>query len=218
MKQFYVLEGLKVHIEMNKVLESMDCKEDNPAYEEFVKEYQEIYEQVLACMEPVGIIGFGQLTNPIASDKYPEGTQVALAVLSIGKLCEKYASDAFREGNYVRGMLCDSMADLALFSMEDRMLEQLKSACCEHQVGVLKRLEAPQDISMEVQKYAWDYLELHNRFGINISSGYMFDPIKTYCQVFVLTDDMSTFRAEHDCSQCANTACRHRQILGNPTL
>lgn len=210
MEQFYILDGFEVNIEMEQVLDAIDCRKDNPAYEEVVTEYQEICEAVQALVEPKGIMGFGKLTEQVATEEYPVGTPVVYAVLSVGDKCENYATKAFREGNYVRGMLCDAIADNALFSLEGRMLEQLKMACREHNVGIVRRLEAPHDIPMEVQRQAWDFLQLHKRFGIGISSGYMFNPIKTYCQVFVLTDDVNEFRAQHDCSKCTNVACKYR--------
>lgn len=109
-------------------------------------------------------------------------------------------------------MLCDAIADEALFSLEGRMVEKLQEICREHKVGILKRLEAPHDIPVEVQKAAWDQLELEKRFGIEISSGFMYNPVKTSCQVFVLTEDENVFKAHHDCRKCPNINCKRRSI------
>lgn len=77
-----------------------------------------------------------------------------------------------------------------------------------------QRLEAPHDIPMESQMEAWKHLELKKRFGIEISSGFMFDPVKTSCQVFILTEDEKLFQAQHDCRNCSNLKCRMRSIPG----
>lgn len=212
MKNFYELDGLVPKIELKSTLKAMDCYENSPVYEEVVEEYQEIYEEMLSLAEPVGILGFGKLSAQSATDEYPEGTPVIYAVTSIGDGIKQCSTKAFEEGDYVKGMLCDAMADDALFSLEGRMMEVLKEVCREHKVGILKRLEAPHDISMTSQRDAWECLELKKRFGIDISSGFMLDPVKTSCQVFILTEDEGTFKAQHDCRKCPNVNCKLRNI------
>lgn len=212
MENFYELHNLKFKIQKESVLKAMDCYEDSPVYEEVVDTYEEIYEDMLSLVEPVGILGFGTLLESVATEKYKAGTPVVYMVMSIGNGIKEESTKAFQEGDYVKGMLTDAMADDALFSMEEQVLARLKEVCREHNVGVLARLEAPHDISMESQKTAWEHLELKRRFGIDISTGFMFDPVKTSCQVFVLTEDADSFKAQHDCRKCPNIHCRLRNI------
>lgn len=212
MEQFYVLDQLQVNMELDPVMHALDCAKDSPVYEEFQEEYESIYQEMLALAEPVGILGIGILSQATKTEEYPAGTKVIYAVLSIGDGIKQCSTKAFQEGDYVRGMLCDAMADSALFSLENSMLEKLREICAEHGVGVLKRLEAPHDISMEIQKEAWEYLNLKERFGIDISCGYMFDPVKTSCQIFVLTEKTDVFKAQHDCRKCSNVKCKMRNI------
>lgn len=212
MENFYELHNLKFKIQKESVLKAMDCYEDSPVYEEVVDTYEEIYEDMLSLVEPVGILGFGTLPESVATEKYKAGTPVVYMVMSIGNGIKEESTKAFQEGDYVKGMLTDAMADDALFSMEEQVLARLKEVCREHNVGVLARLEAPHDISMESQKAAWEHLELKRRFGIDISTGFMFDPVKTSCQVFILTEDADSFKAQHDCRKCPNIHCRLRNI------
>ena len=204
MENFYELEGLVPKLNKSAVLKAMDCYEDSPVYEEVSEEYEEICEEMLKLTKPVGILGFGTLPEGIETKKYKAGTPVIYAVISIGDGISKCSTRGFQEGDYVKGMLCDAIADEALFSLEGRMVEKLQEICREHKVGILKRLEAPHDIPVEVQKAVWDQLELKKRFGIEISSGFMYNPVKTSCQVFVLTEDESVFKAHHDCRKCPN--------------
>ena len=212
MEQVYLIDGLKAQLNMDLVLHAIDCMPDNPVYEEFTDEYADIHEELLKMAEPVGILGFGELTDKTATDEYEAGTKIIFAVTSVGDKIKQYSTKAFAEGDYVRGMLADAIADSALFSLEGRMLEKLKAVCGEHGVGILKRLEAPHDIPMEVQREAWESLKLKETLGIDISCGYMFDPVKTSCQVFVISEDTDTFKAQHDCRKCSNTDCKYRNI------
>lgn len=212
MKKFYELQQLKPDLNKEAVLKFMDCYEDSPVYQEVSEEYEEIREKLLEMAKSQGILGFGVLPEHLASEQWKAGTPVVYAVTTIGRTVSEYSTDAFRTGDYVKGMLCDAMADEMLFSLETSMHRQLKEACQEHQMGIVKRLEAPQDIPMESQQEAWEYLELEKRFGIGISSGFMFDPLKTSCQMFVLTEDAQVFKAQHDCRSCPNMHCRMRKI------
>lgn len=212
MENFYELDNLVPSLHLNAVLKAMDCYEDSPVYEEVVDEYHEICDEMLNIAEPVGILGFGTLPKSIETKKYKEGTPIIYAVLSIGDGIKQCSTRAFREGDYVKGMLCDAMADDILFSLEGRMMEKLQEVCREHKKGILQRLEAPHDIPMESQRAAWEHLELKRRFGIDISSGFMFDPVKTSCQVFILTEDEKVFKAQHDCRKCPNVNCKLRNI------
>ena len=77
---------------------------------------------MLALVEPVGILGFGTLPKSVETKKYKAGTPIIYMVTSIGDGIKQCSTRAFQEGDYVKGMLCDAMADDALFSMEDQVI------------------------------------------------------------------------------------------------
>lgn len=208
----WILEGLQIQIDKEEVFKMIDCYEDSPVYEEVAEEYDEILEDMRALLKPIGIIGLGEITENIATEKYPAGTRTIFAVLSVGNEIKEESTKYFHEGDYVRGMLIDAIADTALFSLDDAMMDTLQKFCRKHKVGIRKRLEAPHDISMEAQKVAWERLQLKERFHIDISEGFMYDPVKTSCQIFVLSDDKEEFRAKHDCRSCNNFTCKHRRV------
>ncbi len=212
MEDFYELDHLVPKLDLNAVLKAMDCYEDSPVYEEVVEEYYDICDEMLSLVKPVGILGFGILPKEIETKKYKAGTPVIYAVLSIGDEIKQYSTMAFQKGDYVKGMLCDAMADDILFSLEEQMMEKLQEVCKEHKTGILQRLEPPNDIPMESQHVAWEHLKLEKRFGIGISTGFMFNPVKTSCQLFILTDDEKVFKAQHDCRKCPNINCKMRNI------
>lgn len=214
MEQFYILDKLNTRIEMDQVLQWLDCTAESPVYQEFVEEYREIEGEINSLIKPAGMLGFGQLSEAVATEKYPAGTKVLFAVTSVGGEASEASTKAFAQGNYVRGMLWDAIADVALFSLEDDLQREVKTVCGMHHVGIEKRLEAPQDISMEVQRLAWEVLQLKEHLGMDISSGFMLNPVKSSCQVFVLSADENTFRVQHDCRNCPNVNCKMRKIPG----
>ncbi len=218
MEQFYTIDNLKASFEKEAVLAAIDCTEDSPVYEMVEEEYLDICEEAEGLIAPVGMLGFGVTQAEASSPSCKEGTRVIYAILSVGDAIKQKSTQAFTEGDYVCGMLWDAIADEALFSLEGRMKEVLKEVCAQHGVGILRRLEAPHDIPMQVQRAAWECLNLKERLGIDISCGYMFDPVKTSCQVFVISEDKEVFRAEHDCRKCPNISCKRRNVQPSPVM
>lgn len=212
MQNFYELDGFELKAERKSILAHVDCYEDSPVYEMMCEEYEDIIDEMMDLARPVGIIGFGTLPKSAATDDYKEGTPIIYGLCSIGGAISEQSTQAFADGEYVRGMLCDSIATNLLFSMEGRLLECLEEICREHHVGILRRLEAPHDLPMTIQREAWKHLELERRFGIRISSGKMFDPVKTSLNVYILTEDTGTFKAQHDCRRCSNFSCKFRNL------
>ena len=99
-------------------------------------------------------------------------------------------------------------------------MDTLQKFCRKHKVGIRKRLEAPHDISMEAQKVAWERLQLKERFHIDISEGFMYDPSKLrarylFCQMTKRSSGQST-TADPAIILPANTAecsrCRLRTV------
>ena len=132
----WILEGLQIQIDKEEVFKMIDCYEDSPVYEEVAEEYDEILEDMRALLKPIGIIGLGEITENIATEKYPAGTRTIFAVLSVGNEIKEESTKYFHEGDYVRGMLIDAIADTALFSLDDETeFEVLTGTLSEEDYG-----------------------------------------------------------------------------------
>ena len=75
MENFYEIDHLVPKLDRDSVLKAMDCYEDSPVYEEVVDEYEEICEDMLKLAEPVGILGFGTLSESIETKQYKADPQ-----------------------------------------------------------------------------------------------------------------------------------------------
>ena len=212
MEDYRLLKDLSVRIDRDQVLRQIDCYEDSPVYEQVLEEYEDHIEELKALAEPCGIIGITNLPEDIRARGESPCAPVIYSVVSVGNALKDRSTQAFAAGDYVLGMMIDAVADSALFSLEEGMIRQLRAFCKEHHVGIRRRIEAPYDIPMKVQKAAHDFLKTEERLGIGITTGYMFDPVKTACQVFILSDNEREFQAVHDCRHCPNLTCKQRHI------
>ncbi len=207
---------LQVEINQAGVLRQIDCYEGSDYYEEIVEEYEEILEEMLSLCEPVLLMERGTIPKELATEDMPVGTPVLMLLYSIGGGISAYSTKSFAEGDYVKGMLADAMADSALFSMEKDFLPYLKEFCAETKMGISRRLEAPHQIPMKAQKFIWEKTRARELCGIGISSGFMLDPVKSNTILYVLTKDEEKFQYQHDCRTCDNYKCKMRHVPDVP--
>lgn len=207
---------LKVTINMDEVLHRIDCHKDSDIYEEIVEEYREIEAEMYALCEPVFLLECGEIGPELAVEGVQEGTPVLMTLFSIGGKLSQYSTRAFTEGDYVKGMLADAIADAALFSLKKEIIPYLKEACGERKMGISRRLEAPQDIPIQAQKVVWEQTKAYERCGIGITSGYMLDPVKSHAEIYVLSKDQELFFHQHNCRKCSRFDCKGRNIPDIP--
>lgn len=198
-------------IDFETVMKLIRCTPDNPIYNEMTYEFSQIYEEAFSLLKPIGILGFGALTKRTATADFPAGTKIIYAITSIGDSLSHRSSKAFSDGDYIKGMLYDAMADSALFSLDIPIQTHLHTLCRTHKIGILRSLDAPSDISMEIHQEAWKALELKKNFGIKITDSFMLDPIKSMCKIFVVCENSDIFNAAHNCKNCPNQNCSIRQ-------
>lgn len=212
MEKVIVIEHAKTLLNREEVLRQVDCYEGSPIYEEVIEEYEQIREQILQMCTPVILFQFGEIEESLVSEKVPFGSQVVYALYSVGGKISRYSTKAFEQGDYLKGMLADAMADCLLFSMQREVDGLLRQECARRHMGISGRLEAPQDIPMVAQKVIHRRTQAQELKGIEISSGYMFDPVKSNGIIYLLTEDERVFKSQHDCRRCNRVDCKMRKI------
>ena len=208
MEKIKVLRDFHPFIDREKVFRQLNCYPDSPVYEEMEESFDEIKDEMLNLCKPMGVLALGRI--PI--DYFQQEKEAVYVLVTIGQEISDLSTVKFAEGDYVQGMLIDAIADSILFSLEDDIQRELRNACVEWKRGVSKRMEAPQDISMEIQKEALKQTNAEELLGLELSSGYMFRPIKTSSQIFLTTDDEKVFKAQHNCRTCPNVNCHLRHV------
>lgn len=205
-------EQLEIVINREAVFQMTDCRPDSPVYEAIAEAYEELLPEALSCAEGRCIYGFGELSEMDASAEYPAGTKVIYVISTVGAAFSSLSSRMFEAGEYVKGMLADAMADSALFELEAQWMPELREFCWEHGVGIRARLEAPNGLPMTVQQTAFEVLHAREELGLEITSGFMYNPVKSSCLVLAVTEDACQFHAEHDCRNCPAVNCNMRKV------
>ncbi len=209
MGQATIINTFNIDIQQEAVLNQIGCYEESSIYSEIVEEYHELMPQAMGLIEPYGIFEVVD-KNGTLGQEWAERSLIYVT-LTVGNKISEYVSQLFIEGDYLKAMLADALADRYLFSMEKAMEEPIRIACERRHQGIERRLEAPNDLPLEVQKVVWDVLQLKERLNIDLSRGYMFNPVKTTAYFLVLSEDAKRFNIQHDCSKCPAIKCKFRQ-------
>lgn len=146
--------NLKTELSNEKILKKLNCTMASPLHDEFLEELLEIKEEAQRMLHPFGAMAFGEISGQVATKEYPERTRVVYVITTVGDEISGYIEKYFEEGDYVKGMLADALADICLFEMEKGWGHIVMEECRKKGLGIARRLEIPQDLPMETQKAA----------------------------------------------------------------
>lgn len=207
---------IDVKIKLNKenVMSMLDCSSDNPVYDEVSQCYEQRLEWLYHHVKPRVLLSYEPVNDDLKEYLNPgEGcTGFLYAVLTIGGAPQEESRRCFGQGEYLDGMLVDAMADAYLFALENAAMPRIRKFCAGNRTGIFRRMEAPQDFPLEFHKHIYEMCQLEQTMDMKLSSGCMFDPVKTSCIVFVQSADPDLFNAQHDCSRCSVKDCPLRSI------
>ena len=210
------IRKLQVSIDKETAFQLMDCRKDNPLYEEMEILYEELNSDLKKLIAPEMILGFCDAKGLFGEKSVWAGKEFALVLCTLGDKISRYISDLFGNGEYLKGTLADAMADSCLFSVEEEWKEILRGECRRRKRGIAKRMEAPGDFPTENHKRLWELLE-GEQIGVTLTSGYMFEPVKTCGYLFLLSKDCGDNNVDHDCSRCENRNCILRKTNNKTT-
>ncbi len=208
--------GKDIKIDRDEVLKQLDCLSDNPLYPEYIAEYDRLFPDIMDCVEAKAAIGFGPFPDLKGEDTPEPGTEALFVIATAGVKITRYIDDFFAKGESVKAMIANSMANSTYFAFENVIQEKIREICGKRKIGISRRFDAPVNLPMEIHKYAFDLLNAAETLNISITNGYMFDPVKSSCQVYEISPDPEVMKLSHDCSKCGKMDCVWRdRMSGN---
>lgn len=211
-EEVFILRKFDIRINRERVFKFLQCYEGSSAYDDMLEEYKELEPKILKMVSPAALLAFMTVGEHQETKKLPAGTRVLFAVTTVGKELSALSNQYFAEDEYLKGILSDAMADNCLFSMDHEVSEFITDKCKELHIGISRRMEAPKDFPMSWQKIAAEVTKADENIGMKVTSGMMLDPLKSNCQVYVVSDDENEHNLYQDCRNCGNVTCGLRHI------
>lgn len=175
-----------------EMLDIMEGKED-----EIKKRLQQAMPEIYEHLHPVALYEF-------------EG-EALYALLSVGGEITRWANELLAQGEYVKSLLADTVANAYLFAMDEQLGDTVVSMCKGRGRGIASRLEAPKNMPMFMQKKILEVTKAEELAGVKITENMMLDPVKTMGQVYLLSDDTTSYQNCHTCEGCGNVDCPSRK-------
>lgn len=205
------IRNLKLKSNMKIVLNLIECNEESVVYNEMVKEYNKLWPKAEKLIEPVILINYGQIPEEISNKSIEEGKEAIFCIISIGNELSKMSTSEFENGDYVAGMILNSIADEILFQLDEIAKTHIIAECKKRGLGIEKRLEAPNNIEMRSQKVVWEKTNAYYNANITINDSYVFNPVKTYGQIYLLNNSCRYTNLDHNCDECGAISCKFRK-------
>lgn len=184
---------LKITPEKDTVLSFLGCKKEDIIYESVSKQFDTLFQPALDSLD----------ISYTASIEKNNIYVTITAGSAVSNISERY----FKEGEAMAALMVNAIADEAVFMADSAVSERIKLFCANHEKGIKKRVEAPSSAPVSFQA---DVLKKAPLDGVSLTDAYMLSPVKTMCYMLELTDDISVFKAQHDCSKCSNMSCPRR--------
>ncbi len=205
-------DDYKITFHIETILHLLDCREDQEIYEEFVEEIQALIPSCSSLIEPIAVWEIIEVEAGTLEGVIGEKCRAMAVSFSVGNKLSELSTKYFAEGDFVAGMIVNSMADDALFQLDLLVQEDLVKEAKAHKVGITKRLEPPSDIPIEMQQYIYDKSGASQIEELDILESYMLNPVKSLCLLYLVDENSCDFHTQHDCASCTNYACKMRKV------
>lgn len=179
-------------IDENNVLYTLKCSADSPAYERVKSEINRILE--LSPFKPAAYAEYG---------KY-NGSNALFVLITAGREISEYSSQLMSAGECLGGLVADTIGDELLFAADTLVTNVLREELAKKRLGVKERYEDLNAAEAVIGNIRED--------SVRITNLKMLDPPKSMAYVLTLTDDISIFKAQHNCRECPNINCTRRSI------
>lgn len=207
-----IINNLNVTVNRDIVFHYIDCNQNSPVYEEVLAEFERIEKKAYQMIHSRAVMAFGNIAEEIANERAQKDAPALFVITTLGREISDWVTNLFEEGNYLAGTLVNAFADTYLLQTSEFLTPIIKEICKDHHVGIKDRLEAPQNIVMEAQKLAYDITDAQAQLNMSILESYMYDPVKSMCQIFILDESCAEFHMDHSCKECSNLSCKMRRV------
>lgn len=211
MSDIRIISGKQITPSLETAARLIGAGKNSTAFSDIEELYGQFLPEVRRRLRPKAALTIVSPDTEEMQNKICGGNKLLYVILTVGDGISRLADQYFSVEEPLKGMLADAMADSCLFAFEEQLLPMIERLCREEGYGVAGRLEIPEDIPIEIQQTVYDALDAKRTLGISITSGYMFDPAKSMCLIFELTEDQGQAVPGHDCSRCGNLNCTLRQ-------
>jgi len=205
----------KIPVNKQIILKMLDCKHGSNSFKIVDKVYETILEKAYSLIQPEGIINAVEIPdffNLREKENYKSGI---FCIATLGKDISEESSSLFSSGEYLEGLLLDTIADQMLINLTTAMYqEKVIPFVREKEVGISYcYIPGCQNVPIEYQKHILDLIGSEAKNNISITEGMMLDPVKSTAYFYVMDKSLPRRKIDRDCKKCDMKDCKYRNAL-----
>ncbi|MCT4542311.1 MAG: ASKHA domain-containing protein [Vallitalea sp.] len=192
-----------------KVLDTLQCYEDSPNYASYCKIYDEVIEE---CIENITPIGYYTVKD---NDNYIDSIceKVIFCIVTLGKYIDNQIKDYFDNNAILKGMILNTIGDLMLFDISSSLYKLIHKDYSSQGINLTQRIDPGcGKFNLTFQKKILQIVNQEETTNIQITSGYMFSPTKTLSYYYGASPNIEASLVNHDCSTCSSINCLYRKV------
>lgn len=204
----------KIPVEKQIILKLLDCKPGSNAFKIVDSVYEAVLNKAYALAQPRGIIKTGKIPEDINLRKKENFRNGIFCLATLGNRISKKSSSLFSSGEYIEGLLLDTIADQMLVNLTTLMYREIIIPFVRiREVGLSYRyIPGSQGVPMEYQKHILNLVGLEAKAEISITEGMMLNPVKSTAYFYVMDRSMPRRKIDRDCRRCDMKDCKYRSI------
>lgn len=207
-----IYKDFKFVIDKEKVLNSIDCYSNSDVYEEVCEIYEALKKDIEKLVEPKAIFKFDKISERFKIDDTDNCTHIVLCILTIGRRVSEKTDTYFKNDYYMEGMLFDTMADILLGEYANQLYKNICIKAKKRGLGLTHKLSPGNaDFPLDRQKDILEKLGAANILNVNVTDGFMLNPVKSVSFIFGADKKLGIPQIDHECSRCINTKCKMRK-------
>lgn len=205
---------LPIHFNKEKLFTQMRIKKNLWNYSAYEEAYAALTEEIPTLSEVKAL--YRLVPNTIGAQMHRdlEGlSHLVCCMVTLGPKISERCTAYFMEKDYLKGLMIDSLADQILFELSNDFYTIIRQDICDQQGFGITMRYAPDDriIPIQFQKDILDLTDGYHKMNVDITEGFMYNPVKTLGYVYGADKGICTATLDHDCSICTNLSCQFRK-------
>lgn len=205
------LTDFKLKGNRDKIFKVLDCHVDSPVYEEMIEIYGKVLREATELADPKAAIYIEENDNTHSMEELRECKEVIYSCLTVGESLPQIVMEKFSQGDYLEGMILDSIADHFTFEIFDDVYSMIYDYLKENNLGTVRLSPGERGFDIKHHEVLKEKLQMESTIGVDITESYMLYPVKSTSSVFVVDEGIRLTKKLHECRKCSDLTCKWRQ-------
>lgn len=203
---------LSMEVDKERVYSILNVRPERSSYNLIQKKYDYVMNMLPGLIKFSARYVLKENINPNVSEQVKNVSHIVYCIVSLGREISSMSANCFKSSRYLEGLLVDTIGDQVLFNASSRMYAVIKDDVNKRGYKLTRRIVPGSSmLNTETQLDILTELNAEEQLGIRITSGYMYDPIKTLGYIYGADRDIKGEEVDHNCSICEIKDCKYRK-------